>query len=81
MAKITWTFENANGTVSHTVNLSEANMTRVVDLFRSYRPQLSSADAVKAWMVGEVQAIKDAVRNREGQIDANAARDDVPVLD
>ena len=81
MAKITWTMENSNGTVTHTVNLSEANMTRVVDLFRSYRPQLSPADAVKAWMVGEVQKIKDEVRNHEGAVVAQIARDDVSDLE
>ncbi len=81
MAKITWTFESAvAGTITHEYILSEADMARVMNLLQSDRPQLSAADAVKASLVGEAQRIEDRVRNREGNIAAQAARDGVAGL-
>lgn len=80
MIKITWKMESASGTVTHEWALSEADMTRITNLLRSDRPQLSAEDAKKAWMVEEAQRLEDRILNHERDIAAQTARNGVKKL-
>lgn len=85
MTRIRWIVETDNGTVTHDVVLTDAQMTKFTDWVWVMRPQrlpngtpapktvANVTTAVEQWAAGEAQALKDAVRNAEGEIAARAA--------